>query len=495
MRLEQQPVLTQIQKLSLTPEIKQSLAILQLPAVELTNYLSQQIEENCFLEFEKDAVLESDEEAYHTDALLLEARENSPINDSEEALWEDDYPTRDLSVAAPLNNNAPQGSIPSDFTESLNIRDYLLLQLHLTSLKPDEQIIGEYLIENINNDGYLCCETDETARILNVGPAKVEQILQYIQTFEPPGIGARNITECLGAQAKGQKKSLKNQEQADLYDLALHIIENYLNEVADGQVSRITKNIHRSINDVSRAIEIIKKLDPKPGRYFENNVKPNYVFPDVIAKKVDHQFVVEVTETSSEKLRINNYYHHLLTNRSSLDPETISFLKERFRAALWLIKCLEQRKTTIQKISSAIIRVQQEFLEKGTNYLKPLTLHKISEMVGLDESTISRAISGKYIQTPHGVYAFKYFLNSSINTLQGDAVASTSIKLMIRELVNHEDPSAPMSDQNLVDVLKQRGIEISRRTITKYREELMIPDSRKRRSYKNIVQEHSTVGS
>ncbi len=483
MNLEQRPGTTQIQKLSLTPEMRQSLIILQLPVVELQGYVSQQVIENCLLEYETDAATGDSEGLFATDQPIAESLENVVPGDPLAADWNNTNYGMDSALKISEINIISPDYAQFSLSGETSLRDYLLFQLHISPVTPRQMIIGEYLIENINHDGYLAAEPEETAQSLGMDCAEVDAVVQIIQTFEPPGVAARNLSECLRIQLIIQKNSFENPLLHHQYDLALYITDNHLSEVAEGRMKRILKNINQPMAEVTQAVELIKRLDPKPGRNFGNNDKPNYIFPDVTVIKNDHHFVIEVTEISPVKLQVNHYYRQLLNQQVHADSEAIDFLKERYHKALWIMKCLEQRKNTLHKITAAIVEVQQEFLQKGLPGLRPLTLQKIAVMVGLDESTVSRAIHGKYILTPQGMYALKYFFASGVRSEDGASVSSKSIQRLIREIIAVENPAAPLSDQQLTEMLNHKGFHISRRTVTKYREAILIPSSNKRRKY------------
>ena len=377
MKLEQRSGLTQVQKLALTPEIRQSLTILQLPLPELQSYLTRQLTENCCLESDAEEPAEFDAEADAVDLTTPESWETMLNLDGQD--WDYDYQNGDPSLARPSNLNQLNVNA-SDLTGyfDLTLREYLLFQLHLTSLNPAAQGIMEFLIENINYDGYLDCTIEEAALVLKVDQKEADQALQLLQTFEPVGVGARSADECLTLQLQALKKTAGSAGIEILYDLALRIVANHLNAVADWRLKQIAANTEKTVAEVNEAIGLIKKLDPKPGRNFTDDLRPAAILPDASVKKAGPGYVVEVLEAAPDRLRVSPFYRRLLAQRDSLDAETINFLRANYQAALGLIKSLAQRQATLYKISAAIVEAQQEFLAKGESCLKPLTLRQIA---------------------------------------------------------------------------------------------------------------------
>jgi RNA polymerase sigma-54 factor len=294
-----------------------------------------------------------------------------------------------------------------------------------------------------------------------------------IQGFEPVGVGARSLEECLLIQleAKGFKD-----ESLD------YVIKNHLNDLAENKIQYIAKSIGLTVLQVQAMADLIRTLDPKPGMAYSSGEQIRYVVPDVIIEKEDDGYEIVTNDSTIPSLKVSSYYMNLVKNNKD-DEDLQKYLNDKYNSALWLIKSIEQRKRTIFKVSEAVMKLQTEFLEKGEKYLKPMTLKQIADAVGVHESTVSRSINGKFIQTPRGVYEIKYFFSSGVGSGSGEGLSSNSIKTFIKEIIDGEDPKKPCSDQDMVEILSEKGIEISRRTVAKYRESMNILSSSKRRRY------------
>ena len=353
------------------------------------------------------------------------------------------------------------------------LQDYLLLQLTFSDLKDRDKKIGRYLVEGIDDNGYLTVDTDQTAAAFGVKACTVERILKVIQGFEPVGVGARSLEECLLIQleAKGFKD-----ESLD------YVIKNHLNDLAENKIQYIAKSIGLTVLQVQAMADLIRTLDPKPGMAYSSGEQIRYVVPDVIIEKEDDGYEIVTNDSTIPSLKVSSYYMNLVKNNKD-DEDLQKYLNDKYNSALWLIKSIEQRKRTIFKVSEAVMKLQTEFLEKGEKYLKPMTLKQIADAVGVHESTVSRSINGKFIQTPRGVYEIKYFFSSGVGSGSGEGLSSNSIKTFIKEIIDGEDPKKPCSDQDMVEILSEKGIEISRRTVAKYRESMNILSSSKRRRY------------
>ena len=297
--------------------------------------------------------------------------------------------------------------------------------------------------------------------------------MRIIQSFEPAGVGARNLQECLMIQV--EQRNIQTPKIKEF-------IQNHLKDLAEARYSKIAEALGISLTEVQELKDIVLTLDPKPGRNFSSVNDTQYIVPDATVKKVDDEYVVIMNDTITPRLSINAYYRSLLSVENN---ESISkFLTHRLDSALWLIKSIEQRRQTLYNVIKSIVEVQREFLDYGITYLKPLTLKNIADKIGVHESTVSRAVNGKYVQTPRGVFELKFFFKNGLDNINGSATSSESIKKMIKEMVASENPYRPLSDQKLADLLKKKGIIISRRTVAKYREEIGIPSSAKRKRYK-----------
>lgn len=453
MKLGYELTIEQTQKLSMTPELIQAIQILQFNNQELSEYVQNELLENPVLEAEK---------SY--DAQEVDIREKIREADYEEESfrqWEytpdedDDYTYEQFVY------------------EEDTLTDYLMSQLHFSNLKDEAADIGRYIIEAIDENGYLTMSVEEISQAMHTDTETVEDVLNFIQTFDPCGVAARNLRECLIIQfaARGL-----------LTDEIEYIIENMLEELADNRIAYIAKTMGIKNQEVQQIADLIKTMEPKPGRLFSSGEATRYVVPDIIVEKVNDEYQVINNDTSMPKLMVSSYYNKL-SAQAEQDEELSRYLNDRFNAAVWLIKSIEQRKQTIYNVASAVVKYQQDFFDKGEKALKTLTLKQIAEEVGVHESTVSRSINGKYMQSPRGVFELKYFFTSGVSGEDGQGVSSNSVKSIIKEIIAGEDPQKPYSDQDMASILKERGIDISRRTVAKYREGMNILSSSKRRRF------------
>lgn len=459
MRLGFDITLEQAQKLIMTPELRQAIQLLQFTSQELWQYIEKQMETNPLLEIENKQ--ETDEQ--------FEEFENK-INDVDWKEFAEQYD--DISYKSSISKDNKENSYENFLTLSTSLKEHLLFQLHLSIYGKKQKEVGEFIIESIDKNGYLCYSALEISEQLGVDSKLVENVIKTIQTFDPPGVCARDLKECLLIQLKS-----RGIENPDIKE----VICNHLEEVAQNRIAKISKELNISLKSVQWICDVIKTLEPKPGRGFANESDSiKYIIPDVYLYYIDGEYVISVNDSSTPRLVINNYYKQLLSRTK--DENTTSFLTERLNSAMWLIKSIEQRRMTIYKVVESILKFQKEFFDRGKKSLKPLTLKDIADDIGVHESTVSRATSGKYIQTPRGLFELKYFFSSGIPSENG-GISSTSIKSIIKEIIEEENPKRPLSDQQIVKILKIKNIIISRRTVAKYRDELGIPSSAGRRRF------------
>jgi len=433
----------QTQKLIMTPELRQAINILQLTTMELKNLIENEIENNPILDIQE----ERDDFDW-----VKSIRFDRKIDEEAE-------PDDDIS----FENYAPIR--PS-------LRENLLFQLGLLKLPKVYLRVCKYIIHSLDESGYLIPKVEEIAEELNTPVDVVLKALKIIQGLEPAGVGARDLKECLLIQLKAHGKWTPIIED---------MITNYLELIAENKYSVIAKKMNMAVEEVQRICDLIKSLDPKPGRNFGGYNDVKFIVPDVIVRKIDGEYFILINDFGIPRPVINSYYQKVLREIKD-DRETENFLRSKLQSAIWLIKSIEQRRETLYRVSKAIVEYQREFIERGIKFLKPLTLKDIAERVQMHESTVSRAINGKYIQIPRGIYPLKYFFTTSITSDYGGVSAET-IKNLIREIIQGEDPYNPYSDQYITELLNKRGIKISRRTVAKYREELNIPSSLKRKRY------------
>jgi RNA polymerase sigma-54 factor len=348
---------------------------------------------------------------------------------------------------------------------------HLLWQLHLSNASEAQKEIGTLIIGNLDRDGYLQATLAEIAEMAGCDEFCVEEVLNLVQEFDPPGVAARDLQECLLIQGK----ILKLED-----DLVINIITNHLHDLENRNYHSIVKATGRKPEEIKEAIDIITGLDPKPGKQYDEE-EIQYISPDIYVYKVDNEFVILLNEDGMPKLRISPFYREALSKDGDVTDQAREYIQGKLRSAAWLIKSIHQRQRTIYRVADSIIKFQRDFFDKGIAHLKPLVLRDVAEDLSMHESTISRVTTNKYMHTPRGVFELKYFFNSSISSFTGGAVASESVKERIRQLVAHEDPQKPYSDKAIVEKLREENIDIARRTVAKYRELLGILPSNLRK--------------
>jgi RNA polymerase sigma-54 factor len=349
-----------------------------------------------------------------------------------------------------------------------SLTDHLEEQLRFATEDAVVRQIGFEIIGNLDEDGYLRADVAEIATRCKVEVAQVEPVLTMVQGFDPPGVAARNIQECLLIQ-------LKSDPNPD--PVSVEIVEQYFDDLTRRRYPDIARALRLPLDRVMESVEEIMGLEPKPGRRFGGN-DSRYIVPDVVVHKMGSEYVVVLNEDGIPRLRVNSLYRSLL--RTSGD-EAKQYVEQKLRSAVWLIKSVDQRQRTLRKVTQSIVKFQREFLDKGLAYLRPLSLRDVGEDIGMHESTISRVTTNKYVETPQGLFELKFFFHSGIASGDGEMVSSISVKKMIQDLLANEDPSKPLSDQEVAQILKGRGLVIARRTVAKYREELGILPSHQRR--------------
>lgn len=458
MKLGYDLALEQTQKLVMTPELRQAIQLLQFTSQELNEYLEKQIEENPLLELEN----------------TVEDYENIDdfANKKEEIDWKEYIGKEDdISYRPQVDKNVKEYSFENFISYSPSLRDNLFFQLNVLEISQEDKKIGEILIESIDENGYLMTSVEQVAMDLNIDSERIENVLSLIQGFEPLGVGARSLKECLLIQIR---------EDENRHPEAEKVVEYYLEDVAYNRLSKIAKELNMDIEEVQNICDYIKTLEPKPGRSFSDGNQVKYITPDATIEYIDGEYIIILNDVTGPRLNINNFYKELM--RKGKDEKATEYLTEKLNSAMWIIKSIEQRRMTIYKVVESILKFQKDFFEIGERGLKPLTLNEVAEDIQMHESTVSRATNGKYVQTPRGLYELKFFFSSGLATSGGE-MSSTSIKSMIKDLIEQENPKKPYSDQKISDILKAKGINISRRTVAKYRDELEIPSSTARRRY------------
>jgi len=454
--------LEQTQKLIMTPELRRAIVVLQLSTLELKEYIQQELQENPVLEVRDDGDVTAGSET---------PEENGPFDIDWQEYFQDGS---DLGYVHEPREERPEWYPENFLTGQPTLQDHLLLQLQIAATTPAQRAIGSFLIGNLDANGYLKIGLKEAAGLLKVTQANIWQVLDLIQHFDPPGVGARDLAECLLLQLRQRGEAPAGTEK---------IIRFFLPDVAEGRLGRIARRLNLSLPAVQAAVDYIRSLDPKPGRSFGGDQDNRYIVPDVVIERVGDDYVVLVNDLAMPRLGVNPVYQTLMRQeKTACDPQTRHFIESKLNAAAWLIRSLEQRRLTVYRVVNCLVKEQREFLDKGLQYLKPLTMRQVATALGIHESTVSRATANKYVQTPRGVFELKFFFASGVEQ-QGGAATAKSIKKMIVEAISREDTAAPLTDQQLQEILKQQGIRISRRTVAKYRDGQGIPAAVKRKRY------------
>lgn len=453
----------------LAPQLIQSLRLLQMPILRLEQVIRQELSTNPLLE-----EMEPGEET----ASVAEDQEETPLDPQLDKINWDDYLGDENDI--PFREEKDNGEKRWERTPVLEktLYDHLIEQLHFSRLDEEDARIGEYIIGNINENGYLVCSPEEVASALDVSIEKVSKVLSLIQTFDPPGVGAKDLRESLLIQLR-QKKFEDT--------LAYRIVRDHINELEKKSLSQLSRILGTSFEEVQKAMDFIRTLNPQPamGR-FSRPATP--VVPDLIVEKIGDEFVVYHNDKNIPRLRINPTYRNLLKKDKSNSSETKKYIKDKLDQAKWLLNSINQRRSTMIKVMEKIVEEQKDFFERGPTFLKPLRMETIADRVGMDVSTISRVSNSKYVQTPQGVFEIRYFFNTGVSKENGEELSKRNVKRIIEEFIKKEDPAKPLSDQELFSLLKKEGINIARRTVSKYREELKILPARFR---KRIVKEKS----
>jgi RNA polymerase sigma-54 factor len=460
-----------VQKLILTPSLQQAIKLLPMSTLELADLLNQEMVENPLLEEVPTEELQPAEPQQAEKTEEKTAAENKDWDDADYEYFFGDYLDDGYRSRTPSEvKELPP--IENTLSTSGSLADHLLWQL---SIQTDDDVpreIGTAIIGNLDDDGYLVASVEEIAAMGNWPVADVERALQHIQTFDPIGVAARDLQECLWLQLR--HIGLEGSPAEKIVTEHLRLLQNH-------QVPEIARKLGMTIEDLKEHIEIIRNLDPKPGSRY-NPTQSQYVIPDVYVVKVEDQYVAALNEEGLPQLRISPVYRRLLDKSGGeSSDETRAYVKDKFRSALWLIKSVDQRQKTIHKVATSIINFQREFLDHGIEYLRPLVLRDVANDIGMHESTVSRVVNNKYMHTPQGVFEMKYFFHSGISSSFGESVSSVTIKQRIRKIIENEDPRKPLSDSKIVSILQKEGLMLARRTIAKYREELKIPTSNQRK--------------
>jgi RNA polymerase sigma-54 factor len=511
LELKQQVKLSQ--QLVMTPQLQQAIKLLQLSRMELVGLVQHELEENPVLE----EVQEGEEERESAEAAGQEGAdagvdagetadgpadlEASPAEPADESFdgpeigesgepveaggepeptdaekiadvdWQSYAESQPQTGMREVVDDEDRPSIDATLTRRENLSDHLIWQLQLASFPAEEEVAARFIIGNLDERGYLQSSVEELARQSGVKIELVEAALRRVQEFDPAGVAARDLRECLLIQVR----------MLGIDDpLVLRILEHHLDALIKRDFRGLSRDLGVPIEQVAAAALVIGRLEPRPGRAFGGE-DPIYIVPDIYVHRVGDQFHVVLNDDGLPRLRVSALYRGVLAKGSPASKDTRDYVHEKVRSAMWLIKSIHQRQRTIYKVMQSIIKYQREFFEKGINFLRPLNLRDVADDIGMHESTVSRVTTNKYAHTPQGIFELKYFFNSSISRVQGDAVASESVKERIRRLIVNEDPRRPLSDQRIAEMLRVANIDIARRTVTKYRESMNLLSSTKRR--------------
>jgi RNA polymerase sigma-54 factor len=478
MALEIRQSLKLTQSLIMTQKLQQAIKLLQLSRMELVGEITQALETNPVLE--DDQFQEEDKSASPEEPNSPEGGESLPEDNNADGAaksaaeeWDWDSFLKDRLMPTPMGEYEEREALPF---ESLNpqkttLKSHLVWQLRMAELDELDDSIGVMIIGNLDKDGYLRSTVEEIAEEIGVEPERVERVLETVQGFDPPGVAARNLKECLQLQLK-----VLNVDDP----LVLNIIDRHLNNLGNKNYPAIARDLKEPLEKVVEAGDLIAKLEPKPGRIFDTE-DADYINPDVHVEKVGNDYVIRLNEDGLPKLRVNSFYLEAMRGPDKLPDAVKSYIQKHLDNALWFIRSIHQRQKTLYKVTESIVRFQRDFLDHGLSHLKPLTLRQVAEDVQMHESTISRVTTNKYVYTPQGVFDLKFFFNSAINLSLGDQIASESVKEKIRQIVQSENPESPLSDQEIAEILRDQDVIIARRTVAKYRGMLGVLPSNKRK--------------
>jgi len=472
MALELQQQLRLTQQLIMTPQLQMAIKLLQLSRLELMEMIFQEMEENPTIDEVTDiSAGESDDD--RPDVSSEEVKEVTVEDNLQHEIdWNnyiDEYSSSGNISYEPEEKDTPQ--YETFVTKRKSLDEHILWQLLMTFPSKDEEEIGSMIVGNIDSNGFLTTTPEEISETSGYPVEKVNSVLSLMQTFDPIGVCARNLEESLMIQAR--HLSLNNSIVTD-------IISNHLTHLQNKNYNAICRALKKDLKDIILAADIIRSLEPRPCHQY-NNDESQYISPDIFVYKEGDEFVIVQNDDGMPRLKVSPFYRDALRQDSHVSGNTKNYIQEKLRSATWLIKSIHQRQRTIYKVMESIVRFQREFFEKGIAYLKPMVLRDVAEDIDMHESTISRVTTNKYVHTPQGIFELKYFFNSSIKRVYGEAIASATVKERIRQIIQNEDKKKPFSDDKIAQILKQSNIEIARRTVAKYREMLGVLPSSKRK--------------
>lgn len=473
------------QKLMMTPQLQQAIKLLQLSRLDLEQFVSNQLAENPTLE----EVAETAEESAVTKERTTEEVMAADLSGADTGLdsvdgqgnkevdWEALARLKEITkqsnqqTASRKNSSDEPSNYENYVSKETSLSDHLFSQLADLNLSEEEKKIAEEVIGNINEKGYLETSLENMADRLGTTPEAVDDILDTVQRLDPPGVAARDLKECLQIQLRTH--GLKN-------GVVEIIVDTQMKELETRNYNQIAKNLKISVEQVIEHVALIAELDPIPARQFGQGAS-QYIVPDVYVFKLGDEWIVSMNEEGLPRLKVNEYYQDVISGQ--LKGNDKEYMQDKLRSASWLIKSIQQRQQTIFKVTRSIVKRQRDFFDKGVRFLKPMILKDIAEEIEVHESTVSRVTNGKYVHTPRGIFELKYFFNSPVMKSDGSDMASELVKSIIKEIVSEEDTKKPLSDQKIVSILEEKGVKLARRTVAKYREQLGILPSSKRKKY------------
>jgi RNA polymerase sigma-54 factor len=475
------------QELKINPRLYQAMDLLYMPLLDLQQHLKQELETNPFLELVEPEEDEDDETTTEAEPAAEEPKEEEH---KDEIDWEEIL-LEGFDAGGRREEHEEKEYYEPVTAATRDLSDHLLDQISLLDLSPRESALAEEFVGNVNDEGYLVCPVAEIVDGINSEVSKAaeaaghdggedlplytaaegEAMLSRIQDLEPPGVGARDLRECLLLQLR----------QAGLdQSVPYRLVRDCFDELINHRWSEISKRFGISQTDVQHAADEIAKLDPKPGLIY-SNASDNYITPDLVVDKIDGQYHVFLNDANLPRLKLSRAYQEIARDKKKFEGENKEFISNKLNSANWMIQAIEQRRQTMLKVMNYIVDRQRDFFEKGVQYLKPLTLREVAEVINMHESTVSRVTNEKFVQTPRGVLPLKYFFSSGLSTTGGEDVSARGIKAQIQKLVEEEDPKRPLTDQAIVNILKDGGVQIARRTVAKYRDQLGVLSARMRK--------------
>lgn len=502
MALEQKLRLRLAQRLVMTPSLQQAIKLLQLSRLELEDAITQEMLENPMLDVEQEDLdddepssLEEGQQSEVTEAGERAAEELTPTTETEEILPSPEESYQDIDFEAFFSDYLPDSRtegrsmafntedetpLENVLTAPPALYDHLMWQLNLVEFPERLRPACEFIIGNLDEDGFLRVSDEEILQAAGLeSEDDVALALGIVRSLDPPGVAARSLQECLLYQLGLLKHNEEVALERHLAERLELVIRDHWEDLLKQKWEKLAQTLECEIAELKPLLEVLHRLEPKPGRAYHHD--DNYVVePDVYVHKVSGEYMITLNDDGLPRLRVNSHYLSMLKGKQ-VDTETASFLRDKMRSAVWLIKSIDQRQRTIYRVADSIVRFQRDFLDHGLEFLKPMVLRQVAEDVGLHESTVSRVVSNKYIYTPRGLFPMKFFFHSGVDSARGENVSSLVVKERIRKLIEEEDQEKPLSDSKIMKLLQREGIRLARRTVAKYREELGIPSSDKRK--------------